>query len=73
MSVDGSIGYWSRDTINSPFHCGNYDVISDDEILEVSLDDVRRGHRSLDTIHSSSRNHGGYHSTDDGICELIVT
>ena len=38
MSGDGIIGYWSRKTVNSPFHCCNDDYESSEkEIIEVSL------------------------------------
>ena len=60
MSGDGSIGYWSHDTSHYSYHrfndgCG----ISEDEGLEVSLGNERRGRRSLETSHSSTSNHRG--------------
>ena len=68
MSGDRSLGYCSRETINSSYCRRNYDGISDDKIIELSLVDGRRGHRSLETSHSSSHVCRGSHSTDNGRC-----
>ena len=66
MSGDGSLGYWSHNTSQSSSHRRNDDDISEEKNLEVSLGDERHGHRSLDIIHCSSCNCGGYHSIDVG-------
>ena len=65
MRGDGSLGYLSRETSHYSSHHHNNDGISDDESLAVPVDDGICGHRSLDTSHSSSRNRGFYHSSDD--------
>ena len=47
MSGDGSLGYWYNDTSHYySYHRNNDDEISEDEGLELSLCDERRGHRS---------------------------
>ena len=66
MSGDGSIEYRSHDTSHFTSYRCNDDGISDEKSIEVSLGDVRRRHRSLETSHYSSRNRGGYHSSDGG-------
>ena len=66
MSGDGSIEYRSHDTSHFTSYRCNEDGISDEKSIEVSLGDVRRRHRSLETSHYSSRNRGGYHSSDGG-------
>ena len=62
----GSIGYWYRETSNFPSNHRNNDVISEDEIIEVSAGDGIHGHTYLETIHSSSCNRGVYHISDNG-------
>ena len=63
---NGSLGYWSRETIHSSScHCNEY-VISYDESLEVSADNGRHGYRYLETSHSSSHNHVVYNSGNNG-------
>ena len=57
MNGDRSLGYWSRHSD---------DIFVDNEIIEVSFVDGIRGHRSLETINYYSRNHRGYHISDDG-------
>ena len=75
MRGDASLGYWSYETSHSSSHHCNDDEISDNEILEVSSGDGRRGNRSLETSHYYSRNHRGYHSSDvsKGGCRLQET
>ena len=64
ISSDRNLGYWSHDTSYYYSHHRNGDDISDNESLEVSAGDVRRGHRYIETSHSSSHNRGVYHSSD---------
>ena len=70
MSGDGSLGYWSQDTSHSPYHHCNNNDISNDESLGVSVGDIKRGFRSQETSHYSSRNcvvyRHGDQSCDDG-------
>ena len=66
MCGDGSLGYWSHETIHSSSHCCKDDIISDDESLEVPVGDGRRGHRYLETSHSSTCNRRYYHISDVG-------
>ena len=40
MSVDGSLGYFSHETIHSSSHRSNYDEISEEESIELSSGDV---------------------------------
>ena len=48
-------------------HNRNSNGISDYDSLEVSVGDVKHGHRSQDTSHYSSRNRGVYYSGGGGI------
>ena len=66
MIGERSLGYWYRETIHSYSHHRYNNGISDDESIELSEVDGRRGHRSLDTIHSSSRNCVLYQIVYDG-------
>ena len=66
MSGDGSLGYWYRNTSYPHSYHHNDGSISDGGIIEVSTGDRRRGHRSLETSHSSSHNSSYYHSSDFG-------
>ena len=60
MSGDGSLGYWYHETSHYYSHLrNNDDEITKEEGPEVSLVDEILGHRSLETSHSSSSNHGG--------------
>ena len=65
MSGDRSLGYWSRETRHYSSHHFNDDSIYDDESLEVSSGDGRRGHRSLETSQSSSLSNRVYHSSEN--------
>ena len=67
MSGDVSLIYWFFETSHSSSHRYKNYGISDDESLEVSLGDGWCGHRYLETSYVSSRNCGGYHSSDSGI------
>ena len=69
MRGDGGLGYQYQDTIHYFPHHRNGDGISDDEILEVSDSEGKRGYRSLETIHSYSSYCGFYNSGDNGRCE----
>ena len=43
MRGNGSLGYWSRNTIHYYYHhCNKYGESSEEEGIEVSLDDERR-------------------------------
>ena len=64
MIRDESLGYWYQETSNSSYHHCNDDGISYDESIGVSTGDIRRGYRYLDTINSSYRDRGVYHSGD---------
>ena len=66
MSGDVIIGYWSRETSHYSSHHRNIDGICDDEIIEVYLSYIIHVHRSIDNIHSSSFNLGGYPISDYG-------
>ena len=68
MRGNGSLGYRSCKTSHYSSCCCNSDRRYDDKIIEASLDDGRRGNRSLETSQSSSLNRGGYHSSDNGKC-----
>ena len=58
---NGSLGSWYYKTIHSSSRCHNHDEkISEEEVLEVSLGEKSHGHRSFETIHSSSSNFGYY-------------
>ena len=60
MSGDGNLGYWYLKTIHYLFHRRNDDDgIPEEEGLELSLSEERRGHRSLNTSYYSSSNCGG--------------
>ena len=59
---NGSLGYWYRKTSNSSSYRHNDDDKgSQVEILEVSLGEESRGHRSLDNSH--------FYSSKSGCCE----
>ena len=63
MWGDQSLQYWSRKTIHSSALRSNYgDESSEEEVVQVSLGKEIHGHRSLDTIHSSSINSVGRES-----------
>ena len=61
---DGSLVYWSQETIHYSSHHRNYNGISDGGSLEVSAGDVRGGFRSQETSHSSYWNCGVYRCGD---------
>ena len=64
MSVDGSLGYWYRETRHSSSQHRNANGIYDNKSLGVSAYEKRRGYRYLVTIHSYFRNNVVYHSGD---------
>ena len=59
ISGDGSLGHWYLKASHYSSHRhNNEDKISEEENLEASSGEESRGHRSLETIHSSSSNCG---------------
>ena len=64
MSDDGSIGCWYCEASHYSSHRCNDDGIYYDKILEVSLRNRGRGHKSLETSNSSSMYHRCYNSSD---------
>ena len=56
MIGERSLEYWSSETIHSYSHHRYEDEIFDDESIELSEVDGRRGHISLETSHSSYHN-----------------
>ena len=67
MSGDGNLGYWYLKTIHYLFHRRNDDDgIPEEEGLELSSSEERRGHRSLDTSYFYFFNHRVYPSIDNG-------
>ena len=63
MRGDGSLGYWFRKTSHSyTWHRKYDDESSTKECIEVSLGEEGCEHRSLETRHYSSCNHGGCES-----------
>ena len=70
MSGDGSLVYWSQETIHFSARHLNEDGIYDGEIIGVSAGDGRRGFRSQEIIQYFSHNRrfyiSGDRSGDDG-------
>ena len=57
MRGHGSLGYWYNETIYSSYcHCNDNDESSEEELIEVSLGEKIRVHRSLETRHCYSSN-----------------
>ena len=70
MSGDGSLGYWSQETIKFPSHHLNEYIIYDGESLRVYEGGGRHGFKSQEIIQYFSHNCGFYptgnQSGDDG-------
>ena len=72
ISVDVSLRHRYQVTSYHSYCRHNDDGISDDKILGVSAGDGKFGYRSLDAIHSSSRNRVFYNSGDENLTMLDV-